>query len=119
MPLSFDIDNPFFELTEDASVIRAQEARMRLSTAPGTLVEDPQYGFLLSSLVEQGLTAEALARTPDAVRAQLQLDPANATVVVVPTVTRDANGDYGLDLGITITPSGEEQPITFTLPAGG
>lgn len=89
-----------------------------MSTAPGTLFEDPQYGLTLADYVEQGITLDSLERMPDAVQAQLELDPANAVVVVVPSVTRDAAGDYSVALAITITPSGEEQPVSFTLPAG-
>lgn len=103
---SIDIRSQFFaRLTGDQRIL-AQAVVMRLDTKKGTLWTAPDYGLSLADYVEQGITADALARIPGDVRAELEKDERIEGVVVSASTTKNPGGGYSLILDIRITPAG-------------
>jgi phage baseplate assembly protein W len=103
---TIDIRSPFFaRLTGDQRVL-AQAVLMRLDTKKGTLWTAPDYGISISDYVELGITADALARIPGDVRAELEKDERIEGAVVTASTTKNPGGGYALVLDIKITPAG-------------
>lgn len=103
---SIDIRSQFFaRLTGDQRIL-AQAVVMRLDTKKGTLWTAPDYGLSLADYVEQGITADALARIPGDVRAELEKDERIEGVIVAASTTKNPGGGYSLILDIRITPAG-------------
>jgi len=109
------IDDPFFgPLTDDRQIL-AEALYMRLTTARGTFYNDSEYGLAVTNYVNEGLTADAIARIPAEVQDELGKDPRVAAVEVTPTITGKLSS-LKIKLDIRITPV-EGDDFTLILAA--
>jgi len=86
---------------------------MRLSTKRGTFWKFPDYGFPISELVNESLTAESLASIPARVAAELEDDDRISTVDVIATASGSID-NRKLKLDIRVTPN-TGTDVAFTL----
>ena len=77
---------------------------MRLSTKRGTLWNDPEYGFAVTELVNENLTAESLASIPARVEAELEKDDRLLAVDVTSYLSGSID-NRKIRLDIRITPN--------------
>ncbi len=112
---TLDIDSAFFRRLTDDQAILIQAMVMRLSTKRGFYWADPEYGYALTDLVNEGLTTDALARIPIEVQSELEKDERVAAVFVTATITNGAQG-VAVRLGIQVTPV-EGKTFNFVVAA--
>ena len=92
--------------------VLAEALCRRLTTAPGQLGSDPNYGFDLRSLISEGVTDAELARIPSIVRNEALKDQrvrACATAYTYDRATRK------LTLAITVTAGSGPFPLTISI----
>lgn len=111
---SIDIFDPNFGYTEDDQKILMQAAWLRLQTEPGTYFEDPDYGLLVSDLVNSDMTQQELSVFAARVQNQLALDDRLAETRVVAENMVDKGSNVIVDLTITLVPHTGDG-FTFTV----
>jgi hypothetical protein len=84
-----DIDDPWFEVTNDDSKIAQQLAATALDTPPGSVDPFPEYGFSFRSTILTGLTETERALLPLEVRGALEQEPSFVEADVTITGTAD------------------------------
>lgn len=108
----------FRRLRVDADIL-SQAIVMRLSTARGTLWTDPDYGLLLTDYLNEGLTADALARLPLEIQAQIEQDERITSVTAEVATTQGERG-VRLTVALFVTASdGTTFPLTLGVDALG
>ena len=113
---SVDIFNRNFKPLSDDQQIVLQAAYMRVSTAPGTYWDDPDYGILLTELVNADLSEDDLLSLESRVKAQLELDERIDTAIVAAVIEETTGGSVSVRMTIRLVPS-EGEAFTFTLRA--
>lgn len=105
------------DLAEDWSELPGSDVRLvaesvyrRLTTARGTLLDDPDYGLDLRSYLHRGQTQAELLAMRGAIRSEVlkddRVDDANLTVELIRS---------GVELVITIAGTASEAPFALTL----
>lgn len=112
-----DIDALATELPANSPWLVAQANFRRLTTSKSTLVDDPDYGFSIEDLLQQGLTPAFLAAIPDMIRVELMKDDRNEDVVV--KVIRDRFNSETLNISISGHTAAGPFNLTGTLTKGG
>lgn len=104
---------PTLDDVDPFSVQAVSEATIRrLSTARGTLVDDPDYGLDLRSYCNRGVPARELAQLAGGIRNEVTKDDRIETA----TVTASLAGTNELRVQITITPvDPATEPFRLTL----
>jgi phage baseplate assembly protein W len=111
--VSIRATDPFFgKLTDDQEIL-TQAIVLRLSTARGTFWTDREYGFPVTELVNEHLTAAELARIPGKVQAELEKDERISTVDIEATLESTPAGRR-LRLVIRVAPRASG-PFALTL----
>lgn len=104
-----DIDAAGTELSGDDPRCVSQACYRRLTTQRGTVVDDLDYGFDLTELLELGMTRVALSRVPGMVRAELMKDDRVESVLC--TVSNVTSESFDLNISGTCA----KGPFTLTV----
>lgn len=101
-----DLTDTFGEVSGPIAV--AQANYRRLITGPGEILDDPDYGYDLSTLIQRPLLRETLLQIPSRIEQELLLDDRNLSVEVALT-------GEGTDLTIDVRVESASGPYTLTL----
>ena len=104
-----DLDPFMTELDGTDVLVVAQAIYRRLTTAKGSLIEDPDYGLDVRAFLRKAMTPAYLASIPGQIENEITKDDRITNVVVRMT----DNGDSTFDLDV----SGETADGEFTLTA--
>jgi len=102
-----DITSTARELADDDPLIVAQACYRRLITPRGSLVDDPEYGFDLRSLLHRGMTTAVLGAVEGQIKAELVKDDRVASLSV--TVQQIDAENFTVDI------AGETAEAPFSL----
>ncbi|MCC6559660.1 MAG: hypothetical protein IT372_42630 [Polyangiaceae bacterium] len=113
---SIDIFDPNFRALTDDQRILLQAAYMRLNTAAGTYWDDPDYGLLVSDLVNADMTEDEVLSLQSRVKAQLELDERLEAAIVTAALAATDGDNVSVKLAIRLVPR-DGDAFTFTLAA--
>lgn len=85
----------------------------RLTTARGGLLDDPDYGLALETLLNSGRTVQEMNSIADRVRAEVLKDPRFTDCAV--TVTGDQLATGTANIKIVLTPADEGGPFELVI----
>lgn len=111
---TIDASDPFFGLLTDDQKILEQASVLRLSTQRSTYWTDPEYGDELTEMLLEGLTQASLARIAGRIVAELEKDERVGSVEAIATIAV-VGAVVGVSVAITVTPSAQLPPFSFTL----
>jgi phage baseplate assembly protein W len=113
-----DLTADMAELDEHDPLLVAQSNYRRLRTPRGSLPDDPDYGFDLVELLNQGLTVRSAQEIEGQVRGELEKDDRNDMSALTVTVT--LSGDLkAFDLDIRSISADAPYTLTLAVTDGG
>lgn len=101
---TINIYSPLFARLTDDQAILTQAVLMRLNTKRGSDWSDPEYGYAISDLVNEGLSQENLARIPVEVALEVEKDERIASCTAVVSSIRSTPSGAAILLSLVITP---------------
>lgn len=109
----FDIYADLREIAPDDPQALVERVARRLITEPGTLFDDPDYGYNVAALLNRGITASQIALIESSIEQEAMKED-GVLSVDVSVVVDASNRTYEVEL--TITPEDPEaNPLPFSL----